>query len=68
MVDLYKDVDWDALIETTELDVFELTREIKVVSQEFERTNEFKELNLKKPEIDQTYSNYVLGKHFSLKM
>lgn len=61
MVDLYRDIEWDEFLDDIEFDYFEFTKQLQSSCREFQEKSAFKDQNIKKPEIDTTYSNYVLG-------
>lgn len=63
MVDLFKDIDWDPLLEKEEdddLDYGTFIRFIRREAHEFVTTQEFKDHDIRKPVLDNTFSNFVL--------
>lgn len=64
MVDLYRDIDWDEYLEDPELDVdfFDFMKDIQATCRNLQSSDELRDQNVKKPEVDTTYSNFLLGK------
>ena len=63
MVDLYKDIDWDPMLnqeEDDDLDFGTLIRFIRNEAHQFVTTQEFQEHDIRKPTLDNTFSNFVI--------
>lgn len=63
MVDLYKDIDWDEYIESVDYDMFEFTKELKSQCASYQNTDDFKKADVKKPELNTSFSNFLLCKY-----
>lgn len=60
MVDLYKDIDWSDYLDKTEVDSMEFLKELRSQCREFESTKEFKDAEIKKPTLNNSFSNFIL--------
>lgn len=62
MVDLYKDIDWDSYLENVDFDFFEFTKELRSQCDKFQKSDEFKRADIKKPQLNTSFSNFLLCK------
>jgi len=65
MVDLYKDIDWNDYFENLDdetYDHFEMQREIRKICGEYLTTKDFQNQYIRKPVLDQTFPNFVIGR------
>ena len=60
MVDLFKDIIWDDLLEDDVEDYGTLLRQIRTDSQAFQQSNEFLNEEIKKPKVNDTFENFLM--------